>query len=180
MANNIKISGFNIYKDKKHRDIYYDVFTKNGYIITKYEINKLNFYQKRFVIPVIIFALTYSVDIFGLSFGIVGASAASILSYVCLEFFFRFRLLNSMSVIPNFVPDKQEDYFHQLANKAPLSNLIIKGLLYIALGVLLVIFGFQENFQTIEWIVCIILTIVVVVIGSFQLYAASIKLSMKK
>ena len=175
-----KVTGFNIYKDKKKRDIYYDVLTKEGYIITKYEVNKLNFYQKRFIIPIIIFSLTYTIDLFGFKFGIIGAGAAALLSFVCIEFFFRFRFLKSMSVVPNFVPDKQEDYFHQLANNAPLSNLIVKGLLYIALGVLLVIFGYQENFQVMEWFVCIIITIVVVVVGIFQLYAAVIKHNMKK
>lgn len=178
MAGKNKVTGFNIYKDKKNRDVYYDVFTKEGYVITPNEVTKLNFYQKRFIIPVIIFALTYTIDLFGFKFGIVGAGAASLLSFVCIEYFFRFRFLKSMITLPNFVPNKKEDYFHQLATSSPLSSLIIKGILYIALGVLLIVFGLQESFQTFEWVVCIVITIVVTVVGFFQLYAAYIKHNM--
>lgn len=180
MAGKTKVTGFNIYKDKRNHDIYYDVFTKEGYMITKNEISKLNFYQKRFIIPIIIFSLTYTINIFNFEFGIVGAGAAAVLAFVCMEYFFRFRFLNTMVVVPNFVPNKQEDYFHQLANGSPLSNLIIKGILYLALGVLLILFGLQENFQTLEWVVCITITIVIEVVGVCQLYAAFIKHSMKK
>ena len=180
MAGKTKVTGFNIYKDKKDRDIYYDMLTKEGYVITKYEVSKLNFYQKRFILPLIIFSLTYTINIFGFKFGIIGAGAAAFLTFVCAEYFFRFRFLNSMMVVPNFVPDKQENYFHQLANSSSLSSLIVKGLLYIALGILLVVFGYQESFQTIEWIVCIAITVVCEAVGVFQLYAAYIKYNMKK
>ena len=180
MAGKTKVTGFNIYKDGKNRDIYYDMLTKEGYVITKYEVSKMNFYQKRFILPIIIFSLTYTIDLFGFKFGVLGAGAAALLTLVCTEFFFRFRFLNKMMVVPNFVPNKQENYFHQLANSSPLSSLIVKGLLYIALGVLLVLFGYQESFQTIEWIVCIAITVVVEIVGTFQLYAAYIKYNSKK
>lgn len=179
MARKTKVTGFNIYKDKKNRDIYYDTFSKEGYVITPNDVSQLNFYQKRFILPVIIFALTYTIDLFGFKFGVMGAGAAAILSFVCVEYFFRFRFLKSMITIPNFVPNKQEDYFHQVATSAPFATLILKGLLYIALGVALVIFGYLENFELFEWAVCIVITTVVVVVGFFQLYAAYIKHNMK-
>lgn len=180
MTGKTKVTGFNIYKDKKNRDVYYDWLTKEAYMITKYEIKKLNFYQKRFIIPVIIFSLVYTIDVFKLKFGIMGAGAAALLSFICMEYLFRFRFLKSMIVVPNFVPDKKEGYVYQLANSAPLSNLIVKGLLYITLGVLLVVFGYQEGFQTIEWFACIIITIVVVFAGIIHLYASFIKYKEKK
>lgn len=180
MAGKTKVTGFNIYKDKRNRDVYYDAIAKEGYVITPETVGKLNFYQKRFILPIVIFALTYTIDIFGFKFGIMGAGAAALLTLVCTEYMFRFRFLKTMIALPNFVPNKKEDYFHQLANGSPLSNLLIKGVLYIALGVLLVVFGYQEGFQTIEWIACIAITIVVAVVGSFQLYAAYIKYNSKK
>ncbi|MBR3840111.1 MAG: hypothetical protein IKM20_03130 [Erysipelotrichales bacterium] len=179
MANQDKIIGFNIYKDKKRRDVYYDVFTKQGYIITKADINKLNFYQKRFILPVIVFSLVYTLDLYNLNFGIVGASAAAFICFICMEYFFHFRFLKTLVTLPNFVPDKDEGYFHQMAAKSPLTSLIIKGILYIALGALLVVFGIQENFQSFEWAICIIITVVVIIVGCSQLYAAYIKHSTK-
>ena len=90
MAGKTRVTGFNIYKDGKNRDIYYDMLTKEGYVITKYEVSKMNFYQKRFILPIIIFSLTYTIDLFGFKFGVVGAGAAALLTLVCTEFFFRF------------------------------------------------------------------------------------------
>ena len=178
MAGKTKVTGFNIYKDKRNRDVYYDVISKQGYIISQSDVSRLNFYQKRYIIPVVIFALTYTIDLFGFKFGVIGASAVSLLSFIVTEYFFRFRFLKSMITVPNFIPNKQEDYFHQLATSSPLSSLILKGILYIILGCMLVVFGIQENFKTLEWIVCIIITIILVIVGIFQLYASYLKKKM--
>ena len=175
MAVKDRVTGFNIYKDKRNRDIYYDVFTKEGYVITPEFVNKMNFYQKRLIIPIVIFALTYTVDLLGFKFGVIGASVFAIIAFVALEYLFRFRFLKSMIILPNFVPNKKENYFHQLAASTNLSSLVLKGVLYLALGVLLILFGFQEQFKTLEWIVCISITIVIEIVGCFQLYAAYIK-----
>lgn len=179
MAGKTKVTGFNIYKDKLNRDVYYDALTKEGYVIRPKDVGKLNFYKKRFIIPIIIFSLTYSFEIMGFSFGVLGAAVAALLSYVLVEIVFRFKFLRSMITLPHFVPNKKEDYFHQLAASSPLSSLIIKGILYIVLGSLLIAFGMQEGFGTFEWIACVAITIVLIIVGLFQLYAAYLKHSSK-
>lgn len=175
MPGKTKVTGFNIYKDKLNRDIYYDFITKEGYVITQKNLSKFNFYKKRFIIPVILFALTYTLNIAGFEFGITGAGALALISLVVTEFVFRFKFLRSTITVPNFVPNKKENYFHQLANSSPLVSLILKGVLYIILGGLLVVFGYQEGFETLEWVACIVITIVLIAVGLCQLIAAIIK-----
>ena len=78
-------------------------------------------------------------------------------------------------ILSLIVPNKKENYFHQLANSSPLVSLVLKGILYIILGILLVIFGYQEGFETLEWVACIVITIVLIAVGLCQLIAAIIK-----
>ena len=179
MPGKTKVTGFNIYKDKLNRDIYYDFLTKEGYVINSKNLSKFNFYKKRFIIPVILFALTYTLNIAGFEFGIAGASALAVISIIVTEFIFRFKFLKSAITVPNFVPNKKENYFHQLAESSDFLALVIKGILYIILGISLVIFGYQESFETIEWIACIIITVILIIVGFFQFYAAIIKKSNK-
>ena len=53
-AEKIRLSGRNIYTDKRKRTIYYDFVTKQGYLIEKKNENSALFYKNRFV--VILFA----------------------------------------------------------------------------------------------------------------------------
>lgn len=46
----IRLSGRNIYTDKKNRTIYYDGLTKQGYLIEKKDENKIVFFKNRIVI----------------------------------------------------------------------------------------------------------------------------------
>lgn len=179
MPGKTKVTGFNIYKDKLNRDIYYDFITKEGYVITAKNLSKFNFYKKRFIIPIITFALTYTLNIAGFEFGIAGASALAVIAIVVTEYIFRFKFLKSAITVPNFVPNKQENYFHELASSSDFLALVVKGILYIILGITLIIFGIQENFEIIEWIACIIITIVLIIVGFFQFYAAILKKSKK-
>ena len=50
----IRLSGRNIYTDKKGRVIFYDMLTKRGYLVGKQNENSALFYKNRFV--VILFA----------------------------------------------------------------------------------------------------------------------------
>ena len=46
----IRLSGRNVYTDKRKRTIYYDRLTKQGYLIHKQNENRILFFQNRFVI----------------------------------------------------------------------------------------------------------------------------------
>ena len=50
----IRLSGRNIYTDKRKRTIYYDWLTKQGYLVQKQHENRMLFFKNRFV--VILFA----------------------------------------------------------------------------------------------------------------------------
>ena len=58
----IRLSGRNIYTDKKGRTIYYDFVTRQGYLIEKKSENSAQFYKNRLVVilfAAILFAGTF-------------------------------------------------------------------------------------------------------------------------
>lgn len=46
----IRLSGQNIYTDKKNRTIYYDFISKQGYIVDKKHENQALFFKNRFAV----------------------------------------------------------------------------------------------------------------------------------
>lgn len=167
-----RVTGFNIYKDNHNRDVYYDRFTKEGYIINSSDVKQFNFYAKRFIVPVVVFALLYTLNIGGFEFGYLGAGVAAVFSILAMEFVFRFRFLKTLTRIPNFRPTSKENYFDQLSESASKPMLLLRTLLYVALGSLLLVYAYQQHFSTFEWIVCGIISIIAIAAGIFHLIAA--------
>lgn len=58
----IRLSGRNIYTDKKGRVIFYDMITKKGYLVDKKHENSALFFKNRFVV------LLFAAILFGATF----------------------------------------------------------------------------------------------------------------
>ena len=168
---NNALKGFSIYKDEHGRNVYYDRLTHNGYIVTASDVNQYNLYSNRFIIPVMVFALLYSLNIGGFEFGYLGGAAAALLSLAAMEFIFRFRFLKSLTMIPNFQPSVQDSYMNRIKNSADRHILFLRAVLYILLGILLIIFGFEKQFILFEWIVCGAISCIALLTGLVNLIA---------
>lgn len=166
-----QISGFNVYKDRKNRDIYYDMITKKGYVITKDDMGQFNFYSRRLFVPIIALILLAPLKIGGVEIGFTKAAIISLVLMIITELFYRFRFLRSLKVVPNFQPEKRSGYIEQLSNSAEKSNLIIRSLLYIALSILVLVFGYLSGFDNIEWIICIVVSVCAAVMGIINVLA---------
>jgi hypothetical protein len=77
--NQPSVSGFSVYQDKHGRDVYYDFITKNGYLILESNAGQFSLYQKRFIIPLIVFALLLNYRIGSFYFDIYIAALAAII-----------------------------------------------------------------------------------------------------
>ena len=165
------ISGLNIYQDKQRRTIYYDIFTKKGYILKPSSYNQYNFYSKRLFFPIIIFVLCYSIKFGEIKFGLSGSLIAAALVLVLVEAFFRFKFLKSCAVSDHFVPYKKATLITQLQQGSKPSDLIVRCILYSAFGILLVIYGFMAEFSNIELIGSIVVSVLLIGYGLLHLLA---------
>ena len=55
-----ELSGMHIYKDNHNRYVYYDIFTKNGYVISN--VPSYRNYANRFILAAVVGILVYTFD----------------------------------------------------------------------------------------------------------------------
>ena len=169
--NQPSISGFSIYQDKHGRDVYYDFITRNGYLILESNASQFNLYQKRLIIPLIVFALLLNYRIGSFYINIYLAALAALIVLVGLEFLFRFRFLRSLTVIPNFRPERKMSYFEQVNERNEKNVLLMKALLYLLFGVLLGVYAFMKEMSTVELAILLIVSLVICIYGITYLVA---------
>ncbi len=142
MSNKQKIiSGRNIYKDEKGRDVLYIKSQKTGYIIQEKNQGAYALYSNRYAIAIIagILAANFNVRLLYSIFISIGIMAF-------LEYQYRFSFLPSLDHIKNFKPTTGHvslmDAMIQENNKIKNLSLTI---LYPLFGVLMIINGIQMN-----------------------------------
>lgn len=134
LFNNTKqttLSGINIFKDKKGRNVYLNRFNKVGYIITEDDEKSYRMYAMRFVMGFIVFVLingfmlpTYLAVIIGLG------------CYILMEVKFRNQFLPHLTQIPDFEPIAKESAL-DAASRDEQGRIIIKSCLYLAFAILM-------------------------------------------
>ena len=110
MSEQIKsIKGSNIYTDKKGRTIYYDSFTKTGYIIPPSQYNNYANYSIRFVISVIVGC----VSALFLKFDYLSGFFVGLSTYVAYTYLFHRRFLSKMTIDADFKKPQDDNYIER-------------------------------------------------------------------
>ena len=132
------VSGWHVYKDERGRAVYYDVFSKTGYILANNE-DRYKQFSMRFVMGAIGFILMLMFDM-----PIWLCVLAGVAVYGFLEFRFR-RFLKNLTRVENFKCDEK------MKSEASIKTLetnkvILKMVLLIALSVLIVLNALNEHY----------------------------------
>ena len=90
----IRLSGRNIYTDKKGRVIFYDMITKKGYLVDKKSENSAVFFKNRFVV------ILFAAILFGATFlTVLQAVIAWAVMMALAEFAFRMVFLKKLEPV---------------------------------------------------------------------------------
>lgn len=155
VAQNIKRpTGLHIYEDNKGRDVYYDIFTKKGYVIQEKNRQTYSKYENRYLLVIILIILLCSITNMYLLSIIIGVVVAGV-----YEFSFRYKFLDGLVCLNNFKPDKKNSIIDQIASSGQKNKVIIKIVLYIALAVLIVLNGYRQNLSTLLMVICYIVAV---------------------
>lgn len=141
MATDVKRpSGIHIYLDEKGRDVYYDIFTKNGYVIQ--EKNRASYakFENRYLLCIILTILLCGITNKYLLSIIIGLAVA-----IVYEIAFRASFLPTLVMLRNFVPKEKYSIVDQIAKSNQKQKTIIKVILYIALAILIVINAYRQQ-----------------------------------
>jgi len=136
------LSGSNIYLDMYGDKVYYNIFDKNGYIISKQMENKFRLLYYRYYIICIVIILLGNYFHTWQNTLLVGIGAV-----VLVELYFRLSFLKKLKVIKNFKREKKTSLMESIINSKEKERVIMKAIAYILLSILVIINAIQQNFN---------------------------------
>lgn len=144
MKNNAAhICGMNIYSDRYGNTVYYNIFNKVGYIISKDYEQKFRVLYNRYSIIIVVLILLGDYFKTLENTLIVGAIAL-----ILVEMYFRMHFLKKLKSIENFKREHKISKMQQTIKQGEKDKTVMKALAYMAFGVLLIINALQQNFNT--------------------------------
>lgn len=155
--NQQELYGFNIYKDKKGRMIYYDMIKKRAVYIPAFDMKMFSFYKYRyiFVVSAFIVLQTLLTEWFELNYIIPIIISFAILAI--LEVKFR-RFIANKQPVKHFKKEECTGYI-DILNTQDKNKMILKIILYIVLGVLLVLNAYDRQYNGMTIVFCWIIAI---------------------
>lgn len=153
------LSGIFIYQDPKRGTIFYDIFSRKGYILTSSDVNTYTVYTAMFPLCVVLALL--SIQIFHI--GYFAACLVFLALYILASVYFRATFFYKLPVAKNFKPVKKESVFLYMARGYSRQRLIILSLLLLALTVLMPFYALQEHYEGINLYACYIMALATLV-----------------
>lgn len=139
---NIRLSGRNIYTDKKGRVIYYDFITKQGYLVEKKQENSAQFFKNRFVI------LLFAAILFGATFLTwIQAVIAWAVMMALAEVMFRCSFLKKMEKVTDVKFERRISALQYTMESKSKGKIGILAFLYLLLAVLVVLNAYVEKYS---------------------------------
>ena len=162
------LAGSNLYLDIYGNTVYYNIFDKNGYIVTKEVEQKFRLLYYRYSIIVIVFILLGDYFKSLQNTLIVGVGAVAL-----VEVYFRAIYLKKLKVIKNFKRDKKVSKLELMVRSKEKEKIVMKACAYILLSALIVINAIQQNFNIMFMILSGIVAIYSIYSGALNIIAAS-------
>lgn len=151
MPNRIKkakeLNGLFIYQDKYHGTVYYDIFTKNGYILSNDDI-------RYYTLSVAFIPLTVALFYFTTQFKIDTyiSLLISLGFYIIVQLIFRFAFLYKLPCVENYNKERNENIFDNLISNYSKQRLLLIIIFLAALTVVTLIYILINNFKGIALI----------------------------
>lgn len=145
MANSEKLTGLHIYQDDKGRDVYYDIFSKKGYLLQPSTLKKYFLFKNRYII-----AAALGILLLGFIQPPYLPILIGVATAIALEIYFRISFLPSLSTVKGFKPSERQSYLNRIIDNTPKGKIIMKVVLYLALSILLVVNALQAGYTGIN------------------------------
>ena len=141
----IRLSGRNIYTDKKGRVIFYDMITKKGYLVDKKHENSALFFKNRFVV------LLFAAILFGATFLTwLQAAVAWAVMMAIAEFAFRRGFLKKLEVVNDVDFERRVSALQYIVENKAKGKVIVLIVLYLLLAVLVILNAYVEKYSAEE------------------------------
>ena len=162
------LAGNNLYLDIYGNTVYYNIFDKNGYIVSKEVEQKFRLLYYRYSIVIIVLILLGDYFKSLQNTLIVGVGAVAL-----VEVYFRAIYLKKLKVIKNFKRDKKVSKLELMVRSKEKEKIVMKACAYILLSVLIVLNAIQQNFNIVFMILSGIVAVYSIYSGALNIVAAS-------
>ena len=162
----IRLSGRNIYTDKKGRVIFYDMLTKKGYLIDKKSENSAVFFKNRFVV------ILFAAILFGATFlSVMQAVVAWAVMMALAEFAFRMVFLKKLEPVTDVDFERRVAALQYIVENKEKSRVIVLIILYFLFAVLVILNAYTEDYSVKLWVFSGCLSVVGVYFGVLHIIA---------
>lgn len=142
--NATNLSGNNLYLDRYGDTVYYNIFDKNGYIVSKQVEQKFRVFYYRYSIIFIVMILLGDYFNSLQNTLLVGGGAI-----VLVELYFRLFFLKKLKVIKDFKRERKTSILESTINSKEKEKTMMKAIAYVLLSILIIINAIQQNFNII-------------------------------
>ena len=160
------LAGNNLYLDVYGNTVYYNIFDKSGYIVSKEVEQKFRLFYYRYSIIVIVLILLGDYFKSLQNTFIVGVSAVAL-----VELYFRVIYLKKLKSINNFKRDKMASKLQVIIRSKEKEKIVMKAFSYILLSILIVLNAVQQNFNIVFMILSGIVAIYSIYSGVLNIVA---------
>ena len=127
-----EVGGLFVYHTDKHKNVYYDIFTRTAHVISRSEISQFNMFSMRFVAALLVgFAAYFYLRIDPLVSIVLGLA-----TYLVIYLIFRLTLLKQLTVIDKFTIPENEKYTDRVAEDFSMPKFILMIVLALAFIIL--------------------------------------------
>ena len=158
------LSGNNIYLDMYGDTVYYNVFDKNGYIVSKQIEQKFRLFYYRYSIICIVVILLADYFHTWQNTLLVGIGAL-----LLVEVYFRLFFLKKLKVIKNFKRERKTSILESTIKSKEKEKTMMKACAYSLLSILIIINAIQQNLN-------LIFLILRAIIGLYSFYISIINI----
>lgn len=143
---------------EKIGDVYYDIFTRKGYIILNKDINT---YHKYLSILFLIILLPFLlVQLFSIS--ILLAFVIGLALFIVFLLIFKFNYIYKLTPVDNYIPSKKQKLYITLAENLSFLRLTLCTIAAFATSILLIVLAVVQNYKGIDLVLIFIFSVVLV------------------
>lgn len=169
--NNQELNGLFIYHDPSKGCVFYDIFKKNGYVISRSEYQS---YSKFSLLKLLsIFSIYLFVELLDIDLWL--ATLIGIGLFIAIEIIFRKTFIYTLPVIEKYKPIKKDRLYEAFAKNMSMIRLIIATVIALITSILVIIYAKTENYGGFNEIITYIIALVMFAMFVNGVIAISIK-----
>lgn len=160
-----ELTGHNVYHlHEKNQTVYYDTYTKTGYIITNQYVSKFSTWQTRLPLCIVLSSILVLAKLnFWLSIGI------GVIAYVVSTILFHKSFLTKLPIKSNFERPASKGFFREIASQYPKRVLGIIVIMFVSMALVMIINAIVNKIQgpeaTISYVFIVVSLIAALVVS---------------